>query len=165
MTYEIVYDERYIAPGFIIYRTDYKQFLKIMPTINDDVNSFTFIASDDVMDDAKVPFRHILFNIDNNSNLYSAFLTFCLDLNGSTCFSTDPKKEGYNQIRVEKLENGIFLQVTKDLTHSLNLDYNAISVTTIGTSIGKLYTNLKKVVKQKDANKVLKKMVNLKPIK
>lgn len=165
MTYEVVYDERYIAPGFIIYRSDYKQFLKIMPNINDEVNSFTFIASDEYMDNPKVPFRHILFEVDEESSIYNSLKELGLNLNNSACFSICPKEEGYNQLRVGEVSEKIGLQITKDLTHSKNLDYNAISVTVAGASIGKFYNSLKYLNKELDANKVLEKMVNLKPIK
>jgi hypothetical protein len=165
MTYEIVYDEKYIAPGLIIYRTDYKQFLKIMPNINDKVNSFTLIASDDIMDNTHNPFRHIIFGVGEDSSLYTPLKQLQRDLNDTACYSIYPKKEGYNQVRIRKIHDKLLLQMTKDLTHSLNLNYNAMSLTIAGSSIGKFYNSLKSLTKQESASKVLEKMINLTPTK
>jgi hypothetical protein len=156
MDYEIVYDEIYIKPGFIIYKKDYTQFLKIMPNISDKVPSYSFIISDNKLDNPKEGFRQIEMDFKNNTQLEEIFAP----LEGLILFSKASSLEGCNQIRVIDSK----VKFLKDLTFSKNLYCNAMSLTLSGELVYNLYQKLlksKKVDTEVHA-KVLEKMINLK---
>jgi hypothetical protein len=63
MNYNIIYEDKYFAPGLIIYQEDFKKFFKIFPNIYEEGLAFTFIIADDYKDNLKEEFHHISFEI------------------------------------------------------------------------------------------------------
>lgn len=165
MTYDFVYEEKYFAPGFIIYREDFKQFLKVFPAINEEGYAFTFLVSDEYQDNLKDAFRHITFEVDSNSLFYKALFSLLED---RTYYSIQRYSEGYNQMKIKKIEDSIFLTFTKDLTFSKNRNYNAMHLTVSGPSVHQFYHALHQLVQIKeneDSKKILMKMLNLQAVK
>ena len=164
MTYDFVYEEQYVAPGFIIYREDFKQFFKVFPTINEDGYAFTFLVSDEYQDNLKDAFRHITFEVDKTSIFYHALLHLSEDC---AYYSIQRCNEGYNQMSIKKIEDSILLTFSKDLTFSKNWNYNAMHLTISGASIQHFYQSLHQAVQIKeneDSKKILMKMLNLKAV-
>lgn len=160
MDYEIVYDEAYIKPGFIIYNTDDTQFLKIIPNVNEKTPSFTLFISDNKVDNPILGFRPIEFKITKNEFIKNLFRPF----NGSIVYSIHSSLEGYNQFRVEEKDEYLSVTFIKDLTFSKNLDFNAMSLTLSSQSFYNVYQKLlnSKEVNYENGYKVLEKMINLK---
>lgn len=160
MDYEVVYDELYIKPGFIIYNTDDTQFLKIIPNVNEKTPSFTLFISDDKIDNPALGFRPIEFKIETNEFLKDLFKPFI----GQIMYSIHSSIEGYNQFRVEEKEGSLIITFVKDLTFSKNLNYNAMSLTLSSQSFYYVYQKLlnSNEVNYQDGRKVLEKMINLK---
>ena len=160
MDYEVVYDEAYIKPGFIIYNKNNTQFLKIIPNVNDKTPSFTLFISDDKVDNPQLEFRPIKFEIKTNEFLKQLFRPFI----GQIMYTIHTSLEGYNQLRIEEENDSISLTFIKDLTFSKNLNYNAMSLTLSSQTFYNVYQKLmtSKEVNYKDSKKVLEKMINLK---
>lgn len=162
MNYSLVFDSTYIAPGMIIYNESFTQFLKIIPNINENNQGFTFIISDDVADNEREPFRKIEFVFDKESSLYPAVKQLAEQLPAPCQYSINPHEEGYNQIRIEDNQENVKIAFMKDLTHSKNLQCNAMALTIAGPSFMIFYQTLTTLVRKTDVKKVLEKMINLK---
>lgn len=165
MNYDIVYEEKYIAPGFIIYRKDFKQFIKIFPSTNGASGTFTFIISDEYQDSLNKTFRHITFEIEEESILYSAFKKLLI---WDTNYSILPNEEGYNQMNVIQLNNTVVATFSKDLIFSKNRNYNAMHLTLGGESVNRFYESLSRLIEEKEdeySKKIFMKMINLQATK
>lgn len=165
MEYDIVYEEKYIAPGFIIYRKDFKQFIKIFPSTNNGVGTFTFIISDEYQDNLNKAFRNIFFEISEESFLYSAFKKLLVQNIKHSILKVD---EGYNQMSVADLNEKIIVTFSKDLMFSKNRNYNAMHLTLNGESITNFYDSLCRIIEEKendDSKKIFMKMINLQATK
>ena len=102
LKYDITYDEKYMAPGYIIYRSDYKKFFKIMAGSNGGFTNFTMLVSDDVADKENMGFREIEFDIEEGSKIYNAVNYLYNDIDEQTAYSKYPTEQGRNNFRIVK---------------------------------------------------------------
>lgn len=163
MNYTIVYEDKYIKPGFVIYREDFKQFLKIIPNQEKGGNTFTFIASDEILDNPEQRFRIISYPFTKEQPLYSIFHHLKENMLTPCAYSLTPLEEGINQLYIEEQEEILYVHFVKDLSHSQNLYSNALKLTLGGTSLQHFFKELSRGGIAEDKGYVLEKMVNLKP--
>lgn len=163
MQYYVVYEDKYIKPGFVIYREDFKQFLKIMPNCEKGGNTFTFVASDEALDNPQNRFRIISYVFKKGQFLYTVFYHLKEKMKGSCIYSLNPLEEGANQFYIDEQQGVIYVQFIKDLTHSQNLYSNALKITLGGNSIQQFFMELDIKEMKEDKGYVLEKMINLRP--
>jgi hypothetical protein len=163
MSYAVVYEDKYIKPGFMIYREDFKQFLKIIPNYEKGGNTFTFIASDETLDNPAERFRIISYIFKEGQPLYTLFEHLKKNMSDGCTYSLNPIEEGINQFYIDKKPGILYVHFIKDLSHSQNLYSNALRITLGGNSIQQFFMELDTQKTLEDKGYVLEKMINLKP--
>lgn len=162
MQYDVVYEDKYLKPGFVIYRKDYKQFIKVMSNLEDGRNTFTFVASDGELDDPRDHFRVISYAFKENQHLYSVFHHLKESMQGGCSYSLNPLEEGINQFFIDEKAGILYVHFIKDLVYSQNLHSNALKITLGGSGLQQFFTELddEKITENKED--AFEKMISLK---
>lgn len=163
MNYKTIFEEKYVKPGILIYREDFKQFLKIMPNQDYRANIYTFMASDENLDDPNEYFRIITYAFSSGSFLYSFFLSWKRSMVCASSYSLAPQEEGSNQLCIEEKEDKVFVHFIKDVRHSRNLQLNSMKLTVAGPYIASFSSLLKAKETEEEKAYVLQKMLSLQP--
>lgn len=142
MQYDVVYEEKYLRPGLVIYREDYKQFIKIMPNFERNGNTFTFVASNEEIDDPREHIRVISYSFKESQPLYPIFHHLKENMQEGCIYSLKPLEEGLNQFFIDEKEGILYVHFIKDLFYSQNLHSNALKITLGGSSIQQFFKEL-----------------------
>lgn len=158
-----MYEEKYIQPGILIYREDFKQFLKIIPNQGQYANTFTFIASDENKDNPEEHFRVLTYCLKVESPLYPVFYAWMESMSSPISYSILPLEEGFNQIQMQEKEGVLYIHFIKDVRHSRNLYSNVIKITLGGNGVKTFFSSLPILEEVDNKDYVLQKMLYLKP--
>lgn len=161
MQYKTIFEEGYSKLGILIYREDFKQFLKMMPNQDRGATIYTFMAFDEHFDKQNDYFRVMTYTFPSESFLYSFFLHWKRSMDCSASYSLRPLEEGANQLYMEEEKDRMVVHFIQVIRHSRPLSFSPIKLTVAGPYIASFSSAFKTEEIAQEKAHVLQKMFAL----